>query len=246
MTGQFAAGSSGEAILSGVAIMRQSEPHAETESGAVVSGSPEPGSQPLLTVTAVSFRYSKSGPVLFRDLDVVALPGTLTVIEGQNGSGKSTLLEICAGLRTPTAGHVERPETISYLPQAATTLQEHLTGAEHTDLFGVACGLSSPQARARVTDTLRALHFKTEDLATTVGKLSGGSRQKLNLALALMDARAPLLLLDEPYAGFDAASLLAMMDQFDALLERGKAIVMVNHLTDPRLRIDHTVQVGKP
>jgi len=171
-------------------------------------------------------------------------PGQLTVLEGQNGNGKSTLLEICAGLRRPTSGRVQRTVKSSYLPQAAVTLSEQLTGREHALLFGAAMGKSAAFAMSNVASALNALNFSPSDLRVKVGRLSGGNRQKLNLALCFMDRDVSLYLLDEPYSGFDARTLEAMMEFFSGQLAVGKSIVMVNHLTDKRLHVDQTVQVG--
>ncbi len=197
-----------------------------------------------LAVDSLSFRHSGRSPWLLRDVSFKVRPGELTVIEGQNGSGKSTLLELCAGLRKPTSGSVRRGVRFSYLPQISGSLQRSLSGIEHAHLFGAACGKSSAEAVKAVAAPLEALRFPLKDLSAQVSKLSGGTRQKLSLALALLDDRAQMLLLDEPYAGFDAESLLAMMSLFSRLLLEGKSIVMVNHLTDPRIQIDETIRLG--
>lgn len=151
---------------------------------------------------------------------------------------------MCAGLRQPLDGTLERTAAFTYAPQATSSLQPNLTGYEHARLFEAAYARRAGHLVHAVEGVLQALQFDIRQLRTKVCHLSGGNRQKLNLSLALADERARLLLLDEPYAGFDASSLLAMMALFDQLLSDGKAIVMVNHLVDPRLRIDQSVHLG--
>ncbi len=203
-----------------------------------------PVSGAYLTASGVSFRYGRRSPTLFADVSFAVLPGQITVLEGQNGSGKSTLLEMCAGLRQPMDGTLERTAAFTYAPQATSSLQPNLTGYEHARLFEAAYARRAGHLVHAVEGVLQALQFDIRQLRTKVCHLSGGNRQKLNLSLALADERARLLLLDEPYAGFDASSLLAMMALFEQLLSDGKAIVMVNHLVDPRLRIDQSVHLG--
>lgn len=164
------------------------------------------GPETMLSVRGVEYRYTSRSTPLLQDVSFDCPAGTLTAIEGQNGSGKSTLLELCAGLRKPMHGSVERYARFSYLPQVSSSLLSNLTSLEHARLFGAACGMSGADAVAALKSLLERLDFINADIGSTLARLSGRSRQKLSLALSLLDERARLYLLDEPYAGFDAAS----------------------------------------
>ena len=129
--------------------------------------------------------------------------GEAVAVIGENGAGKSTLLRICAGLLKPDAGTVQRQGRVGYCPQEPGIV-DLLTAEQHLRLFGSAAGLSRTEARTTGFALLDALGFPTGD-RTLARDLSGGTRQKLNLALALL-AGPTVLLLDEPYQGFDLGS----------------------------------------
>ena len=128
---------------------------------------------------------------------------------GENGSGKSTLLRILAGLEGADRGRVVRHGACGYCPQAPL-LYPYLTPREHFDLFACAYGLSAQLARARGEALLDRFGLR-EHARTIVQELSGGTRQKLNLAIALMHD-PPQLLLDEPYSGLDLAAYRRFAD----------------------------------
>jgi ABC-2 type transport system ATP-binding protein len=75
-----------------------------------------------------------------------------------------------------------------------------------------------------------------------VRDLSGGTRQKLNLALALL-GDPPVLLLDEPYQGFDRGSYMDFSEHADAWRHEGRAVVVVSHLLAELQRVDRVVDL---
>ena len=122
---------------------------------------------------------------------------------------------------------------VGYCPQQPALL-DLLSADEHLALFGAALGLSAVEALDQGREVLAELRFPTAD-ATRAGDLSGGSRQKLNLALALL-GDPPILLLDEPYQGFDQGSYVSFWEHAQQWRDQGKAIVIVTHvLPDPTL-----------
>jgi len=166
-------------------------------------------------------------------LDVSA--GELVGLVGENGSGKSTLLQIVVGLLGRDAGSVVRPGRLGYCPQLPM-LWDKLTVDEHFELFARAYGLNG-EARERVVGELleelqfgKYLHYRVEEL-------SGGTRQKLNLALALMH-EPDLLLLDEPYAGFDWETYLRFWEMSERRRDAGMGILIVSHFLTERERLD--------
>src|SRR5262249_5910705 len=78
--------------------------------------------------------------------------------------------------------------------------------------------------------------------ATLVGRLSGGGRQKLNLALALL-GNPRVLLLDEPYQGFDHGSYLTFWQHVDAWRRNGRAVGIVTHLLTEQHRVDRVLDL---
>ena len=116
-----------------------------------------------------------------------------------------------------------------------------LTVAEHLALFGAGGGLSRVQALSAGGALLDALGLDS-DRATLVGRLSGGGRQKLNLALALL-GNPRVLLLDEPYQGFDHGSYLTFWQHVDTWRRAGRAVVIVTHLLTELHRVDRVLDL---
>lgn len=166
--------------------------------------------------------------------------GELVGLVGENGSGKSTLMQIVVGLLAADSGSVERPDRVGYCPQVPM-LWEKLTVDEHFQLFGQAYGLSEERRESTVVGLLDELQF---DRYRTyrVEELSGGTRQKLNLALALMHD-PELLLLDEPYAGFDWETYVKFWDMSAKRRDAGMGILIVSHLLAERERLDRLYEL---
>jgi ABC-2 type transport system ATP-binding protein len=153
--------------------------------------------------------------------------GELVGLVGENGSGKSTLLQIIVGLLSRDAGTVERPERLGYCPQMPL-LWDKLTVAEHFELFAEAYGLHADSAAGSRDALLADLRFDRY-LRRRVEDLSGGTRQKLNLALALLH-EPQLLLLDEPYSGFDWETYLRFWEMAERRRADGMGILIISHL----------------
>jgi len=130
-------------------------------------------------------------------VDFSVAPGTLVGVVGENGAGKSTLLKILAGELRPNRGHISRRGALGYCPQQVL-LHDSLTVNQHLDYFRAAYGIGDLRYAGELIEQLDYTHYCTSLVRT----LSGGTKQKLNLTLALMH-RPALLLLDEPYQGFD-------------------------------------------
>ncbi|MEU9237561.1 ABC transporter ATP-binding protein [Streptomyces subrutilus] len=164
------------------------------------------------------------------DLSVRA--GTLVAVVGENGAGKSTLLRIAVGQVAADRGGVERVRSFGYCPQVAV-LNDTLTVRQHVRLFQVAYGLRDA---GRAHELMRFFGFEDHGEAR-VGSLSGGTRQKLNLTLALMhDPR--LLVLDEPYQGFDWDTHRRFWELAAMLRASGRSVLVVTHLVHEREQFD--------
>ena len=161
--------------------------------------------------------------------------GQIVGIMGENGSGKSTLMGILAGVLGYDAGDIERSGRIGWCPQEPR-LYERLTVDETFQLFGRAYGMSDDsiaESRAWLLDVLDFERFRDRQ----VRHLSGGNRQKLNLAVALMH-EPDLLLLDEPYTGFDWETFLAFWELADDLRAQGVGIAVISHIINEHDRFD--------
>lgn len=167
--------------------------------------------------------------------------GEVVALVGENGTGKTTLLRICAGLLRPDAGTVTLRGRLGYCPQASG-LFDLLSPAEHLVLFGAARELAPSEALATGEALLGDLHFRGA-LDLRVRELSEGSRQKLSLVLSLV-GDPEVLLLDEPYQGFDHGSYVSFWDQVAHWREVGRAVVVVTHLLADRALVDRVVELA--
>jgi ABC-type multidrug transport system ATPase subunit len=181
--------------------------------------------------------------VVLRGVDLDVHGGESVALVGENGSGKTTLLRICAGLLRADDGTVAVVGRIGYCPQEATYL-ESLRVDEHLVLFGAAHGLDRRAALDRGHEHLAELEFSAS-VRQSVKELSGGAKQKLNLTLALLGDPA-LLLLDEPYQGFDRGSYTSFWDQLHRWRDAGRAVVVVTHLLAELHQVDRVVALEAP
>ncbi|GKQ38484.1 ABC transporter ATP-binding protein [Streptomyces sp. A012304] len=167
--------------------------------------------------------------------------GALVGVFGENGAGKSTLLKVICGQLAPDAGRVLRGGQLGYCPQHVV-LDERLTVAQHLRFFQVAYRLPGLQRAEELLDTLGCVRFRRD----RVGVLSGGTRQKINLVLALMHD-PPVLVLDEPYQGFDWDTYLRFWELAGELRSRGRSVLMVSHLAHDLDRFDgvHQLRDGR-
>lgn len=164
------------------------------------------------------------------DLDIAA--GELVAVVGENGTGKTTLLRILAGDLRPDAGTVATDGRPGYCPQTVL-LDDALTVDQHVRYFQAAYGIGTT---SRADELIERLGYAT-CRNQRAGTLSGGTRQKLSLTLALMHD-PPVLLLDEPYQGFDWQTYLAFWDLTAELKAAGTATVVISHLVFEHERFD--------
>lgn len=160
--------------------------------------------------------------------------GELVGLVGENGSGKSTLMKIIVGLLGRDGGTAVRTGRLGYCPQLPL-LWDKLTVHEHFELFARAYRMDREVATRNRNALLEELDFGRYE-KYRVEALSGGTRQKLNLALALMHD-PNLLLLDEPYAGFDWETYLKFWDMSERRRREGMGILIVSHFLSERERL---------
>ena len=172
--------------------------------------------------------------------DMHVSAGELVGLVGENGSGKSTLMGIIVGMLARDSGEVQRPERLGYCPQTPM-LWEKLTVDEHFELFARAYGMAEYAQERSVRELLDELQFERYR-GYRVEDLSGGTRQKLNLALALMH-KPQLLLLDEPYAGFDWETYLRFWEMSERRRDAGMGILIISHLLADRERLDRVYEM---
>jgi branched-chain amino acid transport system ATP-binding protein len=177
-----------------------------------------------------------SADEIVKGIDLEVKARDLAVIIGPNGAGKSTFLKLVAGLLKPKTGHVEIDtrrlapgnaqdaceQGLSFVPQERNVFQS-LTVRENLEMGGY---LVRSELKARVEAQLDRFPLLKPRLKHKAGNLSGGQRQVLAMAIALM-TQPKVLLLDEPTAGLSPAAADEVFDLIRELAGQGLAILMV-------------------
>ncbi|MHA2029943.1 MAG: ABC transporter ATP-binding protein [Candidatus Kariarchaeaceae archaeon] len=159
---------------------------------------------------------------------------------GPNGAGKSTSINMFTGILKPTSGELtvldytissenaNLSEKIGYVPQNLV-FYDHLTVYENLNLFAIAYGVDDRMNK--INDILELLLI--EDLQDLqAGKLSGGQKRRLNLAIGLLHT-PQILFLDEPSAGMDPQSRNILWETIEKLAEiEGMTIILTTHLME--------------
>ena len=191
-----------------------------------------------LAFRGVEKRFTAGGGRVTEALKGVSVdiaPGVITGLLGPDGAGKTTLMRLAAGLLRPNSGQVAVfghdtvreshviPGQIGYMPQRFG-LYEELTVRENLELYADLQGLA-PDARRARDDELLALTALGPFGSRRAGALSGGMKQKLGLACALL--RTPrLLLLDEPTVGVDPISRRELWVIIERLVQEGVTVLI--------------------
>jgi len=164
------------------------------------------------------------------DLSLSVSPGVCFGLLGPNGAGKTTLIEIMEGILAPTAGE------LSYMG--------NIPGAAFREKIGIMFQDTALLSYLTVYETLaafRALYQRPDDLERIIelchlsdirnrfnDKISGGQRQRLLLALALIN-QPELLFLDEPSTGLDPQARRNLWDIINVVKKKGKTIILTTH-----------------
>ena len=172
---------------------------------------------------------------VLRGADLVLRRGEIVGLVGENGSGKSTLMKILVRSIDRDGGVVHRSGSLGYCPQDPI-LYERLSCDEHFQLFGRAYGMAAIDVENAANDIYETLGFG-EWRDSRVEELSGGTRAKLNLGLALLPD-PDLLLLDEPYAGFDWDTYQRFWRLTRERRDAGRALLIISHFITDAERFD--------
>jgi ABC-2 type transport system ATP-binding protein len=151
--------------------------------------------------------------------------GELAAVIGPNGAGKTTLLSILAGIQPPDEGSVSKaPREIGWVPQQPA-LYGKLTVAENLELFA---RLEKVPDTADTVDRMLELTDLRDRADDQVGTLSGGNKQRVNIAIGLL-ARPEVLLLDEPSAALDPRQRERLWEFIVRLAAEGTTVIYATH-----------------
>jgi ABC-2 type transport system ATP-binding protein len=184
---------------------------------------------PLLE--AVRLRKSYDGREALKGVSLDAREGELLACIGPNGAGKTTLLTILAGIQRPDAGTVSVAGRVGWVPQQAA-LYGKLSVAENLRLFARLERVPDVEDAVQTMLAETGLGERAGDLVAT---LSGGNRQRVNVAIGLLTS-PPVLLLDEPSAALDPPQRERLWDFVAGLARRGTGVVYSTHMVSEASR----------
>jgi ABC-2 type transport system ATP-binding protein len=159
-----------------------------------------------------------------RDVSFTVAPGEKVAVIGPNGAGKTTLLGILAGALEATSGTVEVPGRVGWVPQQPA-LYSKLSVAENLRLFARLERVADVEAAVARMLEQTALGARAGD---PVGDLSGGNRQRVNIAIGLLGEPA-VLLLDEPSASLDPRQRARLWEFIGELAGAGTTVIFTTH-----------------
>ena len=164
---------------------------------------------------------------------------------GPNGAGKTTLIRLLAGLLRPRTGNVrilgqtpsrKTAHLMGYMPQLHSLYLE-LSIIQNVNFFALIYGLRDMKKRAqRVEEVIRLVDL-WQRRNDSVLNLSGGMRQRVSLACAIVH-NPPLLLLDEPTVGLDPELRVTFWDYFSSLTKQGTTLIISSHTMDDASHCD--------
>jgi ABC-2 type transport system ATP-binding protein len=190
--------------------------------------------EPLVTLTSVFKKFEKEPSYALDNISATIPKGEIVGLVGPDGSGKTTLIRLIAGLLMPTKGQIAIDgfdsikdaealhAILGYMPQKFG-LYEDLTVEQNLIFYSDLRGLDKSQREAAFKKllTFTGLTPFTKRLA---GALSGGMKQKLGLACALIK-KPKLLLLDEPSVGVDPISRRELWKMVQELIDEGISVI---------------------
>ena len=196
----------------------------------------------MLEIQDLSFRYSHRSPLVLDHIDLQLRDGEIGILLGKNGSGKTTLFKNILGIQKPLSGSVrfdgedllnmnrrERARRIAYVPQsihfgALSVFDTILMG--RISYFGYKAGREDETAVEAILRDMKLENFA----ARNVEELSGGERQKIAIARALVQ-EPRLLIFDEPTGNLDIANEQLILEEAHRV-SREKGIAILTSLHD--------------
>lgn len=214
---------------------------------------------PAIVVNNLDFNYGKLKVISGMTLGIES--GTSYGLLGPNGAGKTTLIRLIVGLLKPAGGSIlclGKPPTrkiarnIGYMPQLPSLYSE-ISVEQNIDFFANIYGMKDKQERSKRVNEIIKIVDLWEKRKTQILNLSGGMKQRVSLACAIVH-QPSLIFLDEPTVGLDPELRVHFWEYFTNLTKEGHTIVISSHTFDDAahcqqlafLRMGRVVGQGSP
>ena len=199
-----------------------------------------------VSISKVSFNYDHLKVINSLSLEI--LTGQAFGLLGPNGAGKTTLIRLMAGLLKPHEGSIrvlgepltrQRSAVIGYMPQTPSIYQE-LTVRQNLDFFARIYGMiDGVKRKARIDEVTNIVELWPKR-DTSAHQLSGGMRQRLSLACAIVHD-PQIVFLDEPTVGLDPELRVHFWEYFRNLTSKGRTLIISSHTMDDAAHCDRLV-----
>ncbi len=196
-----------------------------------------------VAIDNVSFDYGRLRVIAGLSLNIS--PGQAFGLLGANGAGKTTLIRLMTGLLEPAEGRIavlgeplarRRAALIGYMPQLPSLYQE-LSVRQNIEFFARIYGMKDRAKRvARVDEVIKLVELWPKR-DTSIHQLSGGMRQRVSLACAIVHD-PQLIFLDEPTVGLDPDLRAHFWDYFKKLISTGRTLIISSHTMDDAAHCD--------
>lgn len=180
----------------------------------------------MIELKKLSKSYGKE--IIFEDVNLQLLDGSVTCFVGNNGCGKSTLLKVISGLLPKNSGDVicERDYRFAYVPEKFSAV--NMTGTKYLDYMSAMDGLYTSAERKDIIKKFTEEFYLTDMINKPMRKLSKGTLQKIGVIQALI-RKPEVLLLDEPLSGQDVNSQQVFVSKILELKKQGTIILLAAH-----------------
>ncbi|HSS68951.1 MAG TPA: ABC transporter ATP-binding protein [Nocardioidaceae bacterium] len=195
----------------------------------------------MMSVQISGLRVVRGGREVIPDLDAAIPSGQITGLLGPSGCGKTTLLRAIVGVQViagglvtvleEAAGSASLRRRVAYQTQAPSVYSD-LSVRENLEFFAAVLGL----AGHAVDDALETVGMTESEQALT-GRLSGGQRSRVSLAVALL-AKPEIMVLDEPTVGLDPVLRKQLWGTFRELADAGATLIVSSHVMDEAMHCD--------
>jgi ABC-2 type transport system ATP-binding protein len=198
---------------------------------------------PAISINELSFTYGKLKAIDQLSLQIPS--GISFGLLGPNGAGKTTLIRLLVGLIKPVSGSItmlgKEPSrgtahSIGYMPQLPSLYSE-LSVQQNVAFFAAIYGINDRKRRMQRIESVLKLVELWDRRKDSVYNLSGGMKQRVSLACAIVHD-PPVLLLDEPTVGLDPELRCVFWEYFGNLTRQGRTLIISSHTMDDAAHCD--------